>query len=43
MRLETQGIPPTDVQIVLIENPLQNWGFGVLSGAKMDLGFNLKV
>lgn len=42
-RLEALGTAPADVQIVLIENPLQNWGFGGRSAAKMDLGFNLKV
>ncbi len=42
-RLEALGTAPADVQIVLIENPLQNWGFRGVSAAKIDLGFNLKV
>ncbi len=42
-QLESLGIASADVQIVLIENPLQNWGFGGVSAAKMDLGFSLKV
>lgn len=42
-RLEALGTAPEDVQIVLIENPLQNWGFLGVSAAKMDLGFNLNV
>jgi len=42
-RLEALGTVPADVQVVLYENPLQNWGFGGLSAAKMDLGFNLNV
>jgi phenylpyruvate tautomerase PptA (4-oxalocrotonate tautomerase family) len=42
-RLEALGTAAGDVQIVLIENPLQNWGFRGVSAAKMDMGFNLKV
>ena len=42
-RLEALGTVSSDVQIVLMENPLQNWGFRGVSAARIDLGFNLKV
>jgi phenylpyruvate tautomerase PptA (4-oxalocrotonate tautomerase family) len=42
-RLEVLGTAAADVQIILLENPMENWGFRGMSAAKMDLGFNLRV
>jgi phenylpyruvate tautomerase PptA (4-oxalocrotonate tautomerase family) len=43
-RLETAGVPKTDVFIVLKEIPTENWGLrGGVAGCDIDLGFNVRV
>ena len=43
-RLETLGVEPRDVLIVLNEIPLENWGIrGGQSAADVDLGFAVDV
>jgi phenylpyruvate tautomerase PptA (4-oxalocrotonate tautomerase family) len=43
-RFGALGIAPTDVFIVLIEPPLENWGVrGGVPASDIDLGFSLKV
>jgi phenylpyruvate tautomerase PptA (4-oxalocrotonate tautomerase family) len=38
------GIAPTDIFIVVVEPPLENWGIrGGIPASEVDLGFNLKV
>jgi phenylpyruvate tautomerase PptA (4-oxalocrotonate tautomerase family) len=38
------GIAPSDVFIVVLEPPLENWGIrGGVPASEVDLGFNLKV
>jgi phenylpyruvate tautomerase PptA (4-oxalocrotonate tautomerase family) len=43
-RFEAIGVPRTDVFIVLLESPVENWGLrGGIAGCDLDFGFNLKV
>jgi phenylpyruvate tautomerase PptA (4-oxalocrotonate tautomerase family) len=43
-RMETAGVPRTDVFIVLKEIPTENWGLrGGVAGCDIDLGFNVRV
>jgi len=43
-RLESAGIPKSDVFIVLQEIPMENWGLrGGVAGCDVDVGFNVKV
>ncbi len=43
-RLESVGIPPSDLLIVLREAPPENWGIrGGHAACDIDLGFSLKV
>lgn len=43
-RFQALGIAPTDVFIVLHEQPLENWGIrGGVPASELDLGFELKV
>lgn len=42
-RFEELGIQATDVFIVLLEPPLENWGLRGFPASEVDLGFNIKV
>jgi phenylpyruvate tautomerase PptA (4-oxalocrotonate tautomerase family) len=43
-RLEALGVPPTDVTIVIIESPRENWGVqGGLPASEIDLGFDVEI
>lgn len=43
-RLETLGIPPADVFIVLTESNLVNWGIrGGIPASEVELGFEINV
>ncbi len=43
-RLSALGIVPSDILIVLLEPPLDNWGVrGGVPGSEVDLGFQLNV
>ncbi|HJZ93463.1 MAG TPA: tautomerase family protein [Gemmataceae bacterium] len=42
--LEGLGVPPNDVNIVLHEPPLENWGIrGGVPASELDLGFQVRV
>ena len=42
--LGAQGVPPSDVLVVLHEPPLENWGVqGGKPASEVDLGFDLNV
>lgn len=43
-RFEVLGIPPSEVFIVLNEQPLENWGMrGGIPASELDLGFKVSV
>ncbi len=42
-RLQLLGIQPSDILIVLIEPPLENWGVRGQPACDVDLGFNLQI
>jgi len=42
-RLGLLGIQASDILIVLIEPPLENWGLHGQPASEVDLGFNLQV
>jgi phenylpyruvate tautomerase PptA (4-oxalocrotonate tautomerase family) len=42
--LEALGVPPNDVNIVLHEPPLENWGIrGGVPASELNLGFQVRV
>jgi len=44
IHLESLGIPPSHVTILLREHPKENWGIrGGRAGSDVDLGFNVDV
>lgn len=43
-RLNSVGIPPADVRVVLYEVPLENWGLrGGIPASEIDLGFEIAI
>jgi phenylpyruvate tautomerase PptA (4-oxalocrotonate tautomerase family) len=37
------GISPIDVEIIITEQPPENWGFRGMTGDEADIDYNLKV
>jgi phenylpyruvate tautomerase PptA (4-oxalocrotonate tautomerase family) len=42
-RLEAAGIPPSDVGVVMLESPRENWSVAGVPSDQVDLGFRVEI